>query len=120
MPQKEFQRIMDEEKEIKRVARLKEIGAPDTFHEFAMYYFDKYRSRKVSPKTLENDGYRYKNYIHPHFGSMLITNITAPFCQELLDKIANSGKTKTGKEVYSIMNAIFKMAIAHDSFKKIL
>ena len=49
---------------------------------------------------------------------MLIENITAPFCQELLDKIASSGKTKTGKEVYSIMNAIFKMAIAHDIIQK--
>ena len=53
--QEEFQRIMDEEKELKRVARLKEVGAPDTFHEFAMYYFEKYRSRKVSALTLEND-----------------------------------------------------------------
>lgn len=116
--QEEFQRIMDEEKELKRVARLKEVGAPDTFHEFAMYYFEKYRSRKVSALTLENDRYRYKNHIQPHFGSMLITDITAPFCQELLDKIVNSGKTKTGKEVYSIMNAIFKMAIAHDIIQK--
>ena len=111
-------RAQEEEKERKALERLKEIGAPDTFHEFAMYYFDKYRSRKVSPKTFENDGYRYKNYIQPHFGSMPITDITPPYCQELLDKIVSSGKTKTGKEVFSILNAIFKMAIAHDIISK--
>ena len=116
--QAELEKVVAEENERKKADRLKEIGAPDTFHEFAMYYFDKYRSRKVSSLTLENDRYRYKNHIQPHFGSMPIANISPPYCQELLDKLANSGKTKTGKEVYSILNAIFKMAIAHDIMQK--
>lgn len=116
--QAELQRVIEEEKALKIAERLKEIGAPDTFHEFAMYYFDKYRSRKVSALTLENDRYRYKNHIQPHFGSMPITDITPSYCQDLLDRIASSGKTKTGKEVYSILNAIFKMAIAHDIIAK--
>lgn len=107
-----------EETERKRLERLKEIGAPDTFHEFSMYYFEKYRIRKVAPKTFENDKYRYKNHIQPHFGSMPIADITPPYCQELLDELANSGKTKTNKEVYSLLNAILKMAIAHDIIKK--
>ena len=114
----ELFKAQEEEKVRRASERVKEIGAPDTFHEFAMYYFDKYRSRKVSSKTLENDGYRYKNYIQPHFGSMPISAITPPYCQALLDKIASSGKTKTCKEVYSILNAVFKMAIAHDIISK--
>lgn len=91
---------------------------PTTFHEFAMYYFEKYRKRKVSAKTLENDTYRYKNHIRPHFGSMPLQEITSALCQELLDNIAASGKMKTNNEVYSILNAIFKMAIAHDLMVK--
>ena len=109
--------LMAAQQEIPKEEQTKN-GVPITFHEFAMYYFEKYRKHKVSAKTLENDSYRYKNHIRPHFGSMLIEEITPAFCQELLDKIAESGKMKTRSEVYSILNATFKMAIAHDLISK--
>ena len=107
-----------EERERQRQERIKQIGAPDTFHEFATHYFEKYRSRKVTQKTLENDMYRYKNHILPHFSSMRLEDVTPTYCQELLDKLAGSGKTKTNKEVYSLLNSIFKMAIAYDIIQK--
>lgn len=119
----EEKRIVEEtarkEAEAKALAQAEQKNAVlETFHEFAMYYFEKYRKRKVSPKTLENDTYRYKNHIRPHFGSMPLKEITSALCQELLDKLAESGKMKTNNEVYSILNAIFKMAIAHDLSSK--
>lgn len=91
---------------------------PTTFHEFAEYYFEKYRKRKVSPKTFENDNYRYKNYLRPYFGNMKLKEITAMMCQDLLDEIQDKGLTKTNNEVYSLLNGIFKMAIAHDLMTK--
>ena len=87
--------------------------APTTFHEFAMYYFENFRKRKVKPLTLENDMYRYNNHLKPVFGSLQIRLITPPQCQKLIDDILSKGHGKTADEVFSLLNVILKMAIAH-------
>ena len=91
---------------------------PTTFCDFANYYFDTFRVKKVSKQTLENDRYRLKNHIIPHFGKTELKNITLANCQELIDKLTEEGKGKTCDEVYSILNQIFKYAIANDLIKK--
>lgn len=83
------------------------------FHEFASYYFEKYRKRKVAKETFENDMSRYNTHIHPRFGSMSLQGVTPSQCQDLLDELSAKGMTKTSNEVYSLLNGIFKMAIAH-------
>ncbi|MBQ8320430.1 MAG: phage integrase SAM-like domain-containing protein [Clostridia bacterium] len=83
------------------------------FHGFAEYYFEKYRKRKVSEKTFENDKYRYKNHLQPRFGKMQLSEITPYDCQEFLDGYEKQGKHKTTRELYSLLNCIFKMAMAH-------
>ena len=49
---------------------------------------------------------------------MPLKNISPDFCQELLDRFTEKGQTKTNNEIYSLLNGIFKMAIAHDIIKK--
>lgn len=89
-------------------------GVPTNFHEFSMYYFENYRKRKVAAKTYDNDMCRYKNHIRPHFGEKALMEITPGECQRVLDSFLEKGMGKTNNEVYSLMNGIFKMAIAHN------
>ena len=46
-----------------------------------------------------------------YFKEILIKNITPSQCQKLLDEVPGNGKT--ADEIYSLMNCIFKCAIAH-------
>lgn len=97
-----------------QAAKQGQSGAVSSnFHEFADYYFEKFRKRKVTPQTFENDMYRYNIHIRPRFGSMSLQSITPSQCQDLLDELTAKGMTKTSNEVYSLLNGIFKMAIAH-------
>lgn len=86
---------------------------PTTFHEFAMYYFENFRKRKVKPLTYENDMYRYNNHLKPVFGSIPLRQIMPAQCQQLIDLYINKGQGRTADEVYSLLNCIFKIAIAH-------
>ena len=49
---------------------------PATFNEFAMYYFENFKKRKVSPETYKGDLYRYNKHIAPHFKDVPIKKIT--------------------------------------------
>lgn len=86
---------------------------PETFHEFATYYFENFRKRKVKPLTYENDTYRYNNHLRPAFGSIPLRRILPAQCQSLIDGLINKGHGRTADEVYSLLNCIFKTAIAH-------
>ena len=86
---------------------------PTTFHEFAMYYFENFRKRKVGTQTYRVDLSRYKIHIKPHFGYIEMRRITPAQCQQLIDKILANGYERTAQDVYSLINSIFKTAIAH-------
>ncbi len=86
---------------------------PTNFDEFSQYYFENFRKRKVKPLTLENDKYRYKNHLKPLFGEMRLKDITPGQCQKLIDSFIDKGQGKTADEIYSLLNVIFKTAIAH-------
>ena len=86
---------------------------PSTFHEFAMYYFDTFRKRKTSEKTLKNDLYRYNKNIKPYLESTPLYKITPFQCQKIIDRLADAGLGKSVDETFSLLNVIFKMAIAH-------
>ena len=89
------------------------VKIPSTFHEFATYYFENFRKRKVKPLTYENDMYRYNNHLKPAFGSTPLRRILPAQCQALIDGYLEKGQGRTADEVYSLLNCIFKMAIAH-------
>ena len=84
---------------------------PRTFHQFALYYFENYRVKKVTPSTFKADKNRYFAHIAPYFKDIPIQNITPSQCQKLLDGLPGNGKT--AEEIYFLLNGIFKYAIAH-------
>ena len=88
-------------------------GVPETFTEFAEYYFEKFYKRKVSHDTFKKNMNRYDNHIKPYFGSILIKDVTPLSCQELIDKLIAQGLRKTPSEVKGMLNGIFEMAIKH-------
>lgn len=90
-----------------------EQAVPSTFNEFAMYYFNTFRKRKTSEKTLRNDIYRYNKNIKPYLESTPLYKITPYQCQKIIDKLADAGLGKSVNETFSLLNVIFKMAIAH-------
>lgn len=92
---------------------VKANAIPTTFHEFAMYYFETFRKRKVTAATYKSDLYRYNRYISPYLQSTKIERITPAQCQAIIDRLADAGLNKTVGEIYSLLNVIFKMAIAH-------
>lgn len=95
----------------------KGLGVPTTFHEFSIYYFEKFRKRKVSERTYINDMCRYKNHIKPYYESMKIKDISPDACQKHIDALSEKS-TKTSVEVYGLMSVVFKAAIAHGIIEK--
>ncbi len=94
-----------------------ENSIPSTFHEFAIYYFENFRKRKVAKQTYDNDFGRYKNHIKPYYESIKIKDITPNACQRHVDALSKKS-TKTSVEVYSLLSVIFKAAIAHGLIEK--
>lgn len=86
---------------------------PTTFHEFSIYYFENFRKRKVTEKTYQGDLNRYNNHLKPAFGSTPLKAIAPIQCQAIIDRLTEKGHRKTATEIYSLLNAIFKTAIAH-------
>lgn len=91
---------------------------PTTFSAFALYYFENFRKLKVAQKTYRTDENRLRLHILPHFGEMPLKAITPTTCKALLDRIEAEGKGKTVDELHSLMNGIFKCAIAHGILKE--
>jgi len=92
---------------------VKANAIPTNFDEFSMYYFETFRKRKVTAATYKSDLYRYNRYIKPYLQSIKIERITPSQCQAIIDRLADAGLNKTVGEIYSLLNVIFKMAIAH-------
>ena len=88
-------------------------NVPDTFNAFTMYYFDTFRAEKVTAATLQGDKGRYNKHLQPFFKEKALKSITPLDCKTLLDKIKAQGKGKTADELHSLLNVIFKSAIAH-------
>lgn len=82
------------------------------FGDFALYYFDTFRKRKVAPKTMSNDMSRYNAHIAPVFGQMPLSAITPELVQKLVDSLQS--KPKTAHEVFTLVNVVIKAAIKHN------
>ena len=91
----------------------KACSVPTTFDAFSVYYFKTFRVEKVTAATMETDQRRYNKYLKPFFKQTLIKKITPSECKKLLDGVKEQGKGKTADELHSLLNIIFKSAIAH-------
>ena len=87
---------------------------PTNFHEFTTYYFENYRKRKVGKQTYRVDLGRYTIHIQPYLGKFELRQIIPAQCQEVIDKVLSSGYERTAQDVFSLLNGIFKTAIAHN------
>lgn len=115
--------LIDLKKRFIEALHVAELGAtfpkvPDTFHEFSMYYFENFRKRKVRQYTLKKDLSRYNNHLKPLFGSTPLRRILPAQCQALIDDLTDKGHGKTADEVHSLLNCIFKTAIAHSIIER--
>lgn len=99
-------------------ARQAEGRTPTNFHDFAIYYFENFRRKKITEETHRKNMARYNLYIKTAFGERNITSITPGDCNELLESITSQGKGKTAEEIYSLLSVIFKGAMAHGIIKK--
>lgn len=86
---------------------------PTQFNDFVQYYFNTFRKEKVSAITFKNDQLRYNKYLLPYFKQILLKNISPVDCKNILDSVKVQGKGKTADELHSLLNVIFKSAIAH-------
>ncbi len=93
-------------------------NTPTTFNAFATYYFEMFRKKKVAENTFKGDISRYKGHLLPYFKEKPLKKITPGECQELLDKLNAAGKHKTAEELHSLLQSIFKAAIAHSVLDK--
>ena len=89
------------------------IKPPTTFHEFAMFYFENYRQRKVAALTYKYDVQKYQNHLQKVFGSMQLKHINNEMCQAIIDKYNKLGQRKTAKELSSLLSGIFNYAVNH-------
>ena len=85
---------------------------PTNFHEFAMYYFENVKKRLTVQRTYEGDLNRYKNHIYPKLKNFPLKHVSTEVCQTIMDDLDATGKGKTADEVFSLLNGIFKYAIA--------
>ncbi len=85
-----------------------------SYQDFCLYYFEKFRKRKVSEETYRHDLSRSRLHIFPAIGSKELRRVTPSDCQNILDSLSKRGMGKTADEVFSLMNQVFKGAIAHD------
>lgn len=106
-------------KEEARAKFIEKLNAGDTkkqsekYKDFCLFYFEKFRKRKVSAETYRCDMGRCERHIFPAIGDKPIGKITPTDCQNVLDNITEQGMGKTADEVFSLMNVVFKGAIAH-------
>lgn len=105
-------RFIEKAKAAKPQPKGGEISSiPKTFHQFALYYFENFRVKKVTPATFKADKNRYFAHVAPYFKDIPLRNVTPSQCQKLLDALPGNGKT--AEEVFYLLNGIFKYAIAH-------
>lgn len=86
---------------------------PATFTAFSLYHFENFKKEKVSQKHYDNYLRLFNRYLSPRFKETPLIKITPSACKTILDEVKGQGKGKTADDLHSILNGIFKNAIAH-------
>lgn len=82
------------------------------FGDFALYYFERFRWRKVCKETKRVDLCRYNAHIAPMLAEMRFADITPEHVQKVVDGLQD--RQKTAHEVFTLINVICKAAIKHN------
>lgn len=83
-----------------------------TFGDFALYYFERFRWRKVCAETKRVDLCRYNAHIAPALAEMRLAEITPEHVQKVIDGLRD--RQKTAHEVFTLINVVCKAAIKHN------
>lgn len=86
---------------------------PTSFDGFTRFYFETFRKERVTEYTFRLDNQKYRAYIQPFLGAKNIKQITPEHCKRVLDNLLQKGYERLSQSIYSLMNIIFKSAIAH-------
>lgn len=101
------------EKEGTKTVKAKE-SVPTEFDKFSLYFYEKFRFRKVAEETKKKTMQMYNLYLYPAFGSMPIKSITPEACQRLIDEVfSKQNKKRTAVECKTVLNQTFKMAMRY-------
>lgn len=82
------------------------------FGDFALYYFERFRWRKVCVETKRVDLCRYNAHIAPMLAEMRLADITPEHVQKVVDGLHD--RQKTAHEVFTLINVVCKAAIKHN------
>ena len=86
---------------------------PTSFDGFTRFYFETFRKERVTEYTFRLDNQKYRAYIQPFLGTKNIKQITPEHCKRVLDNLLQKGYERLSQSIYSLMNIIFKSAIAY-------
>lgn len=98
-----------------KLDKLPTATAPQSerlFGDFALYYFERFRWRKVCAETKRVDLCRYNAHIAPTLAEMRLADITPEAVQKVVDGLHD--RQKTAHEVYTLINVVLKAAIKHN------
>lgn len=110
------QRFIEKLKVADKTQKL--TATPTKFDEFTQHFFNNYYSEKVATSTFKNVNSIYNKWIKPILGDSEITSVTPIHCKQLLDNVKTQGYGKTADEIYSILNQVFKYAIAYNLIQR--
>lgn len=86
-----------------------------TFNEtFAQWFAN--HSKTIKPSTKKSIESKFKKHILPRFGKLKINEITRPYCQQMINEIAESIKSVNDIKIQA--NQVFKYAVKMDIIQK--
>lgn len=86
-----------------------------TFNETFTQWFSNH-SKTIKPSTKKSIDSKFKKHILPRFGKLKINEITRPYCQQMINEIADSIKSVNDIKIQA--NQVFKYAVKMDIIQK--
>lgn len=86
-----------------------------TFNETFTQWFSNH-SKTIKPSTKKSIESKFKKHILPRFGKLKINEITRPYCQQMINEIAESIKSVNDIKIQA--NQVFKYAVKMDIIQK--
>ncbi|MGE6833663.1 tyrosine-type recombinase/integrase [Priestia megaterium] len=86
-----------------------------TFDEAFTQWFSNH-SKTIKPSTKKSIESKFKKHILPRFGKLKINEITRPYCQQMINEIAESIKSVNDIKIQA--NQVFKYAVKMDIIQK--
>lgn len=97
----------------KAIKKDQQTAVPKVFDGFAIYYFETYRKPNIAAYTYKLDCQKYESTIKPLLGKINVKNITPADCKKVIDNVLAQGHERKAETIYSLLNGIFKSALAH-------